>query len=184
MADVDLLVGAASRRRPGARGKIAPVTANRGAARAGAQEPTHHCIRCGADVPLADSMCRACNPAGLRQPAATQAHGTVLLGIALAVVGLAVAATLLVGGVGPFRATLQRAVPDGDGLVLTLAVENRGSRAGAASCRVWDPAVLGNPPVETYVRTPEVAAGRPLVFDQRVRGLGTAVRPLAVDCDR
>jgi hypothetical protein len=145
---------------------------------------SHACIRCGAPISLADAMCRLCNPAGLKQPAASQAHGTVFLAIALAVVGLAAAATFLVGGVGPFVATVAGIAPSGDGLILTLAVRNDGSRAGQASCRVWDPSYLGNPPVETYVRTPEIPAGRQLQFDQRVAGLGARERPLAVDCSR
>jgi hypothetical protein len=149
-----------------------------------APQPTHACVRCGAQIPLADAMCRACNPAGLEQPAASQAHGTVFLGIGLAVVAMAIALTVLVGGVGPFRATLRSVVPEGDGLLLTVAVENIGSRAGRASCRVWDPTYPGNPPVETYVRTPEVPAGDGLVFEQRVTGLGAAERSLAVDCSR
>ena len=146
--------------------------------------PTHACVRCGAAIPLTDALCGTCNPAGLEQPAASQAHGTVFLGIAAAVVALGVALTVFVGGVGPFRATLRDAVPDGDGLLLTLAVENMGSREGRASCRVWDPTYPGNPPAETYVRTPEVPAGYGLVFEQRVTGLGAAERPLAVDCSR
>jgi hypothetical protein len=160
------------------------VTTPPGSERPAAPEPTHACIRCGAPVHLADALCRTCNPARLTQPAASQAHGTVFLGIGLAVVGMAVALTVLVGGVGPFRANLQDVVPDGDGLVLTVAVENLGSRAGRASCRIWDPTYMGNPPVETYVRSPEVPAGNGLVFEQRVTGLGAAERSLAVDCSR
>jgi hypothetical protein len=155
-----------------------------GAADPTAPTATHACVRCGAAVPLTDALCAACNPAGLEQPAASQAHGTVFLGIGLAVVGLAVALTIFVGGVGPFRATLRDAVPDSDGLRLTIAVENLGSRDGHASCRVWDPTYPGNPPVETYIRTPEVPAGYGLVFEQRVTGLGDAERTLAVDCSR
>jgi ribosomal protein L40E len=155
-----------------------------GPVRSAPPEPTHPCIRCGAPIPISDAMCRACNPAGLRQPAASQAHGTVFLGIAVAVVGLAVAASILVGGVGPFSATLDRAVPDSGALVLTLVVRNAGSRAGHASCRVWDPAYLGTPPAETFIRTPEIAAGQTLTFDQRVTALGGATRSLAVDCSR
>jgi ribosomal protein L40E len=147
-------------------------------------EPTHGCVRCGAEIPLSVAMCRACNPAGLRQPAASQAHGTVFLGIILAVVGMAVVASYFVGGVGPFDASVRAAVPDGAGLRLTLEVRNGGSRAGHASCRVWDPTYLGNPPVETFVRSPEVAAGATLAFDQHVAALGAAERPLAVTCTR
>ena len=146
--------------------------------------PTHACVRCGARIPIGDALCATCNPAGLEQPAASQAHGTVFLGIALAVVALGVALTVFVGGVGPFRAALRDTVPDGDGLVITVAVENLGSRAGRASCRVWDPTYPGNPPVETYIRTPEVPAGYGLVFEQRVTGLGATERSLAVDCSR
>ena len=154
------------------------------AARPVPAEPTHHCVRCGAEIPIADALCRSCNPAGLKQPAASQAHGTVFLGIALAVVGMAVVATFFLGGVGPFPATIRAAVPDGGGIVLTLAVENAGSRAGHASCRVWDPTYLANPPIETFVRTPEIEARGSIVFDQRVTALGTAVRPFAVSCSR
>lgn len=160
------------------------MTTTPGPDRSAAPEPTHACVRCGAPVPLADALCRTCNPAGLKQPAASQAHGTVFLGIALAVVALAVALTVLVGGVGPFRATLRSVVPDADGLLLTVAVENLGSRAGHAACRVWDPTYPGSPAVETYVRTPEVPAGHGIVFEQRVTGLGAAERSLAVDCSR
>jgi hypothetical protein len=135
-------------------------------------EPTHACIRCGAATRLADALCGTCNPAHLEQPASSQAHGTVFLGIALAVVAMAVALTVFVGGVGPFRAALRG------------VVQNLGSRAGHASCRIWDPTYPGNPPVETYIRTPEVPAGHGLVFEQRVTGLGAAERSLAVDCSR
>jgi hypothetical protein len=146
--------------------------------------PTHRCVRCGAEISVADALCRTCNPAGLKQPAASQAHGTVFLGIALAVVGMALAATFLVGGVGPFRAAVLGSVPDGAGLVVRLEVANEGSRAGTATCRVWDPTYLGNPPVETFVRSPEIAPGATLVFEQRVTALGPAERPLAATCSR
>lgn len=162
----------------------ASVTTTSSPARTAAPEPTHDCVRCGATIPISDALCRECNPARLKQPAASQAHGTVFLGIGIAIVALALLATFLVGGVGPFGATLQGAAPDGDGLVLTVAVRNEGSRAGRATCRVWDPTYLGNPPVETYIQSPEVPAGQALVFDQRVTGLGAAERPLAVDCAR
>jgi predicted nucleic acid-binding Zn ribbon protein len=160
------------------------VTTTSSPAPSAAPEATHHCIRCGATIPLADALCRTCNPARLKQPAASQAHGTVFLGIGIAIVAMALLATALVGGVGPFGASLRQAAPDGDGLVLTVAVTNDGSRAGKATCRVWDPTYLGNPPVETYIQTPEIPAGQEVVFDQRVGGLGAAERPLAVDCAR
>ena len=146
--------------------------------------PTHGCVRCGAPISLEDALCVACNPAGLEQPAASQAHGTVFAGIALAVVAMLVAATIFVGGVGPFDGHLVTAAPVDGGIVLTLGVANAGRRDGQATCRVWDPAYLGNPPVETYVRTPPIAAGASLTFTQRVVDLGTESRAFAVDCSR
>lgn len=146
--------------------------------------PTHGCLRCGTQIPLTDALCAACNPAGLEQPAASQAHGTVFGGIALAVVAMLVAATVLVGGVGPFDGRLVSATPTGGGVVLTLAVANAGRRDGQATCRVWDPAYLGNPPIETYVRTPTITAGETLTFTQRVVDLGTEPRAFGVDCSR
>lgn len=146
--------------------------------------PTHGCIRCGAPIPLADALCSACNPGGLEQPAASQVHGTVFAGIALAVVAMLVGATYLVGGVGPFTAQLTSASPVSGGLVLTLGVTNAGRRDGQATCRVWDPAYLGDPPIETYVRTPSIPAGGALTFKQRVADLGTEARVFSVDCSR
>jgi len=160
------------------------VTPTSSPARSAAPVPTHPCVRCGAEIPVADALCRSCNPAGLKQPAASQAHGTVFLGIAVAVVGMAAVASFFVGGVGPFTASVRGVVPDGSGLVLSVEVANNGSRAGRASCRVWDPTYLGNPPVETFVRSPEIPAGETIHFDQRVAGLGAAGRPLAVSCTR
>ncbi len=146
--------------------------------------PTHGCLRCGTPIPLEDALCAACNPAGLEQPAASQAHGTVFAGIALAVVAMLVGATIFVGGVGPFDGRLVTAAPADGGLLLTLAVANSGRRDGQATCRVWDPAYLGNPPVETYVRTPSIVAGETLTFTQHVVDLGTESRTFAVDCSR
>ncbi len=154
------------------------------ASRPATPEPTHACLRCGAPIPLGQSLCASCNPAGLKQPAASQAHGTVYAGIAAAVVAMGLAALLLLGGVGPFSAAVPAAVPVDGGLRLTLVVTNSGSRSGHASCRVWDPTYLGNPPVETFVTTPEVGPGATVTFDETVAGLGTATRPLTVDCSR
>ena len=47
------------------------------------------CVRCGAPVPLDVALCDTCNPLGLAQPSASQAHGTVVLGIGAAALLLA-----------------------------------------------------------------------------------------------
>ena len=67
---------------------------------AATEEPLHGCVRCGARIPMSEAMCERCNPLGLKQPSASQAHGTVFVGIAVAVVALAVIARLAVSGIG------------------------------------------------------------------------------------
>ena len=39
------------------------------------------CVRCGAPVSLQTALCERCNPLGLAQPSASQAHGTVFLAL-------------------------------------------------------------------------------------------------------
>jgi hypothetical protein len=133
---------------------------------------------------VADALCPACNPGGLAQPAASQAHGTVFLGVAGAVLALAVVASFFVGGVGPFDVAVRGVTAEGSGLLVRLEVTNHGSRAGHATCRVWDPAKLGNPPAETFIRSPEVSAGQTVAFEQHVTRLGEAERALAASCSR
>jgi len=160
------------------------VTTISGFDRSAAPAPTCGCIRWGAPIPLADALCAACNPGGLEQPAASQAHGTVFAGLELAVVVMLVGAAFLIGGVGPFTGRLTRASPVDGALGLTLELTNAGRRSGPATCRVSDPAYLGNPPIETYVRTPPIPAGQALTFEQRVADLATETRAFAVDCSR
>ena len=80
-----------------------------------ATELTQGCVRCGATVPLGTSMCENCNPLGLKQPAPSQAHGTVFLGVVVAVVGLAILGRLALNGIGPFQGQVGNivAVPPG-----------------------------------------------------------------------
>src|SRR5436190_14553963 len=88
---------------------------------------THGCVRCGAPVALDVAMCDRCNPLGLKQPAASQAHGTVFLGIAAAVVGLALLGRMAIAGVGPFSGRVVSVLPDPPNLVVTLSATSQGS---------------------------------------------------------
>jgi hypothetical protein len=144
-------------------------------------EPTHPCVRCGAPIALEDGMCDACNPLGLAQPAASQAHGTVFLAIGAAIVGLALIANFAVAGIGPFSANVSAVVPDPLGLKVTFNVTNDGSRPGSTTCRIFDPS-LGLGPETAYVQTPRIDAGATIALDQVVTGLGTAPRSLTVKC--
>ena len=144
--------------------------------------PTHGCVRCGRQVPLDLSMCDDCNPLGLQQPATSQAHGTIALGLFIAVVVMAIVAKLAVEGVGPFTGRVTDVAAAASGLTVTLSVKNEGSKAGTTRCRVFDPASPGLDDHPAIVTSPRVAPGSEDVFSSLVTTLGTAVRPLQAEC--
>lgn len=146
-----------------------------------ADEPTHGCVRCGAPVPLEVAMCEGCNPLALAQPSSSQVHGTAFLGVGIAVIALAIVANLAMSGVGPFRANVASVVADPPGLNVTLSVTNDGSRAGATTCRVYDPS-LGISVQTAIVQTPRIDPGATITFNRRLTELGLESRDLAVEC--
>ena len=123
-------------------------------------EPMHGCVRCGASIPLSESMCESCNPLGLKAPAASQAHGTAILGVAIAVVLLAVVARIAVSGIGPFPSGLVDVGADPAGLRLTISITNGGSSAAAATCRIGDPDAAGDRARDGLRPEPGGPAGR------------------------
>lgn len=143
----------------------------------------HPCVRCGAPIPLEDAMCERCNPLGLRQPAASQVHGTVALGVLVFVVFLAVVARVATSGVGPFSAAVAGIAADPPGLSVTLTVTNDGTRAGVSTCRVFDPRAGDLTALTTFFQTPRIEPGRTVTFTRLVTGFGSDVRPLGVACE-
>ncbi len=160
---------------------VAPPDAAGDPARS-ATGPEHGCVRCGARIPLSESMCERCNPLGLKAPAASQAHGTVFLGIIAAVAIMAVVAFLAVRGVGPFSAAIADVQPDPAGLRVTISISNDGAAAGRTTCRIGDPEIRGIGPETAYVQSPMVEGGATVEFEAVVVSLGTTPRPLTVDC--
>lgn len=61
-------------------------------------------------------------------PASTQSHGTILLGVILGFVVLAVLLRLSIAGVGPLTVQLVDSRATGDTLGLTLRITNQGTR--------------------------------------------------------
>jgi predicted nucleic acid-binding Zn ribbon protein len=147
-----------------------------------AKEPTHGCVRCGAPIPIADGMCERCNPLGLKQPAASQAHGTVVLGIIIAVIVLFVAAKISIHGVGPFQGVVADVISAPPGLAVTVTVTNEGTTTGSTTCRIYDPTIQGIGPESTYADSPRVPPGQTVSFSKQISTMGTVVRPLAVSC--
>jgi predicted nucleic acid-binding Zn ribbon protein len=159
------------------------MTPTRSTLPAATDEPLHGCVRCGARIPVSQAMCERCNPLGLKEPAASQAHGTVFVGIGIAVVVMAVVARLAVTGVGPFSGGIAKVAADPAGLLVTIAVTNEGSSAGSTTCRVGDPQIRGVGPETAFVTSPVVPPGQTVTFSAVVASLGTTVKPLSVDCD-
>jgi hypothetical protein len=147
-----------------------------------APEALHGCVRCGARIPLHESMCEACNPLGLKSPAASQAHGTVFVGIGIAVVVLAVVARLIIADMGPFTSSVEGVAADPGGLRVTVSVTNQGRAAGATTCRIDDPSTGGIGPGAAFVESPKVPPGGTASFDVVVGGFGTEPRELIAVC--
>lgn len=143
---------------------------------------THGCVRCGARISLDLSMCERCNPLGLPQPATSQAHGTVALGLFIGVVVIAIVAKFALSGVGPFTGTIAAVQPAPGGLAVTLSVHNDGTKEGTTRCRVFDPRSPGIGDRPAVLESPRIAAGTTTSFTQLVTVLGTDVVALDVEC--
>lgn len=142
---------------------------------------THACVRCGRPVSIDLALCEECNPLGLSQPAASQAHGTVLLGLVAAVVVLAVAAHVALAGIGPFRGQVAGVAPAAGGLRVTIDLTNDGSKTGSTTCTLTDTSQPFSRPT-VFLHTPRVGPGATLSFTEVVVGLGTAATSLTIDC--
>jgi hypothetical protein len=129
--------------------------------------PHDTCWRCGRPTPLGVSLCAEDNPGGLTPPSATQVHGTILGGVIIGFVALAIVAHLVLSGVGPFPARIQSATALGDGGVdVALTVDNGGSKASTATCRITRGGVgLVSDPI---FRTASIAPGQTLSLTRAV----------------
>jgi hypothetical protein len=161
-----------------------PAPLSAAPAPAPASGPTHGCVRCGARIPLHESMCESCNPLGLKSPSASQAHGTVFLGIGIAVVIMAVVARLIIADMGPFTSSVAGVVTDPGGLKVSVSVTNLGKTAGATTCRIDDPTLRGIGPEAAFVESPVVPGGGTVTFDVIVGGFGTKPITLIAVCGR
>ena len=125
-------------------------------------------------------MCEFCNPLGLAQPAATQAHGTIFLAIGVVVVVMAIVGRLVLTGIGPFEASIAGVAPSATGLSVTISITNSGSRAGASTCRIDDASSATG--ASTIFLSPQVQPGTTETFTRDTDAFGTSVRTLSVTC--
>jgi hypothetical protein len=129
-------------------------------------------------------MCERCNPLGLRQPAASQAHGIAIAAMTAAVIVLAVVARVATVGIGPFRSAVTGVTPIGDGLRVAISITNDGSTTSSTSCRIAGAGEVGIGPEAAFVQSPSIAGGQTVTFEATVRTLGTEARALAISCGR
>ena len=144
-------------------------------------EPTHPCARCGAPVAPEVGLCERCNPLGLRDVSASQVHGTVFLGVLVAIVVLAVAARLAVAGIGPFPVAISNVVPTEGALAISLTVTNEGTAKGQTTCRVTDPADRGGG-TGAFLLSPPIEPGTTITFTREGTAFGSRTGPFLAEC--
>jgi hypothetical protein len=130
---------------------------------------------------LQTALCERCNPLGLAQPSASQAHGTVFLGIGLAVLILASLAASSVKGIGPFEVQMSQAASVPGGLSVGISVKNAGSGAGSATCRVTT-TKLGSAGIQEIVTTERIQPGATVTVQRELRAFGADPIPLLINC--
>jgi hypothetical protein len=144
-------------------------------------EPTHGCVRCGRPIPIHEALCEDCNPLGLKQPAATQVHAIAAGGILLFVLILAVLGRGALQGVGPFTGEIRDIARAPNGLLVSVAVTNKGTTASATTCRILGADRQVGGPAE-LLQSPNVPAGQTIIFDSVVSAFGDQPADLIVDC--
>ena len=141
------------------------------------------CLKCGRPIDVEETMCEVCNRAGMIAPAATQMHGTLAVAIVGSVIGMGVLASLLVGGAGPFTGDVLAVGPVAEAsVVVTVLVDNQGTRAGRARCELTAVNGAGSPVARTVALSPEVPPGQSVPFDAQIPGIAADPAEVVVRC--
>ena len=140
------------------------------------------CVRCGAPVSLQTALCERCNPLGLAQPSASQAHGTVFLGIGAAVLLLASLAGSASRGIGPFTVAMSPADSVPGGLAVAITITNTGATAGSATCQVTT-SEIGSAGLSEIISTPRIEPGATATVDRQLKSFGSDPIPLEISCE-
>jgi len=140
------------------------------------------CIKCGREIGPDESICEFCNRAGMATPSASQYHGTVVLAIVLAVVGLAVAASLSQRGIGPYVAEVRSIDPAVPGYSFTYAVTNEGTAAGRAKCQIIALGPDGERLRTKTTVTVQIAGGDTAEHTEAIPGLEEEPASASVSC--
>jgi hypothetical protein len=142
-----------------------------------------HCIKCGREIGPDDSICEVCNRAGMAAPSASQYHGTVAVAIIVAVIALAVAASLSFRGVGPYHADVRQVAPaDPSGFTVHFAVTNEGTRAGRAKCQLIAIGDSGERVRSRSTVTAPIEGGATAEEQETIAGLESEPAQVSVSC--
>jgi hypothetical protein len=145
-------------------------------------DDARRCIKCGREVGPDETICELCNRAGMATPSASQYHGTVVAAILLAVVGLAVAASLSMRGVGPYSADIRSVDPADLGYTITYVVRNEGTKAGRAKCLLVALGETGQQIRSRNTVTDQIPGGESGEQRETIAGLETEPASVSVTC--
>jgi hypothetical protein len=140
------------------------------------------CIKCGREIDPNETLCDVCNRAGMTTPSASQYHGTVAAAIVLAVIGLAVAASLSLRGVGPYEAEVRGVSPADPGYAITYAVTNVGTRPGRAKCQLIALGASGERLRTRSTLTSRIEGGATTEETETIPGLADEPSEVTVSC--
>jgi hypothetical protein len=147
-----------------------------------AQADVGRCIKCGREVDPDESVCDVCNRAGMTTPSASQYHGTVAAAIVLAVIGLAVAASLSLRGVGPYAAEIRAVIPADPGYAITYSVTNEGTKAGRAKCELIALGASGERLRTRSTLTTRIEGGTTAEQTETIPGLADEPAEVTISC--
>ena len=141
------------------------------------------CIKCGRPTPADASLCDVCNRARMATPSASQYHGTIAVAIVAGVIALAVAATLAVRGVGPYRASVIDVTQSpGGGIEVGLEIVNEGTRSGRVTCQLVALDATGRRLGVATTTSPTVEGGATAVFSERLPSVSEEPDRVTVRC--
>ena len=142
------------------------------------------CIKCGRPIPADATICEVCNRARMATPSASQYHGTIAVAIIVGVMGLGIAGTLAVRGVGPYRASVLSIEAATDGrFEVSVEVINEGTRAGRANCRLVALDSVGRRLDTVTALSPSIDGGESVVLIHQLAEVDEEPERVSVSCD-
>ena len=137
-------------------------------------EDVRHCIKCGREIGPDETICAICNRAGMATPSASQYHGTMAVGIVAGVILMAVAASFVLSGVGPYRGSVLETRAANGGVEATLSVSNEGTKPGRAKCQLIAHDANGRSLQSRSILSPQIPGGESVTFAEEIPGVADA----------